>query len=118
MKRKIMISAVLALMLLALVACGKTQPVEQTNAPTEQVSETIPSIDPTTEETPTSADTTEETDADAWKTEFEQILFDNYGVVPDHYEDLGSGIYQVYMEIDGKVIPYVAVNSATGDYHG
>lgn len=121
MKRKIMISAVLALMLLALAACGKTQSVEQTrqtDAPTEQVSETIPSIDPTTEETPISAATTEETDADAWKTEFEQSLLDNYGVVPDHYEDLGDGIYQVYVEIDGNVIPYVAVDSATGDYHG
>ena len=43
---------------------------------------------------------------------------ENYGVVPDHYEDLGDGVYQVYVEIDGKVVPYVAVDSATGDYHG
>lgn len=122
MKRKTMIAAVLALtLLLALTACGNTQPVEQTQqtaASTEQVSETIPAIDPTAEETSINTDTTEETDADAWKTEFEQSLLDNYGVVPDHYEDLGDGIYQVYVEIDGKVIPYVAVDSATGDYHG
>lgn len=37
---------------------------------------------------------------------------------PDHYEDLGNGIYQVYVKIDGKVVPYVTVDSATGDYHG
>ena len=29
-----------------------------------------------------------------------------------------NGVYQVYVEIDGKVVPYVAVDSATGDYHG
>lgn len=52
------------------------------------------------------------------KTEFEKSLLENYGVTPDHYEDLGDGVYQVYVEIDGKVVPYVAVDSATGDYHG
>lgn len=114
MKQKSLIAAVLALMLFALTACGKTQSVEPTDVPTEQSSETKPAVSPTTEETSINTDTTE----DAWKTEFEQSLFDNYGVVPDHYEDLGDGIYQVYVEIDGKVIPYVAVDSATGDYHG
>ena len=118
MKQKSLIAVVLALVLLALAACGKTQPVEQTDAPTEQISETIPTIDPTTEETPVNTDTTRETDADAWKAEFEQSLLDNYGVVPDHYEYLENGVYQVYVEIDGKIVPYVAVNSATGDYHG
>lgn len=53
-----------------------------------------------------------------WKTEFEKSLLENYGVTPDHYEDLGGGVYQVYVKIDGKVVPYVAVDSATGDYHG
>ena len=33
-------------------------------------------------------------------------------------EDLGDGIYQVYVEIGGEIVPFVAVNSATGDYHG
>ena len=31
---------------------------------------------------------------------------------------LGGGVYQVYVEIDGRIVPYVAVDSATGDYHG
>lgn len=55
---------------------------------------------------------------DAWKDVFEKSLLENYGVTPDHYEDLGNGVYQVYVEIDGKLVPYVAVDSATGDYHG
>ena len=54
----------------------------------------------------------------AWKAEFEKSLLENYGVTPDHYEDLGDGVYQVYVEIDGKIVPYVAVDSTTGDYHG
>ena len=48
----------------------------------------------------------------------EKSLLENYGVKPDHYEELENGVYQVYVEIDGKVVPYVAVDSATGDYHG
>lgn len=57
-------------------------------------------------------------DDEAWKTEFEKSLFENYGVKPEYYEDLGGGVYQVYVEIDGKTVPFVAVDSATGDYHG
>lgn len=115
MKQKSLIAAVLALMLFALTACVKTQSVEQTDVPAEQSSETN---SPSTEEILTHANATEETDADAWKVEFEQSLLDNYGVVPDHYEYLEDGVYQVYVEINGNVIPYVVVDSATGDYHG
>ena len=49
---------------------------------------------------------------------FEKSLLENYGVTPHHYEDLGDGVYQVYVEIDGKIVPFVVVDSATGDYHG
>lgn len=49
---------------------------------------------------------------------FEKSLLEKYGVTPHHYEDLGDGVYQVYVEIDGKLVPFVAVDSATGDYHG
>ena len=55
---------------------------------------------------------------DSWKAAFEQSLLENYGVAPDHYEDLGGGIYQVYVNINGQTVPYVVVNSATDDYHG
>ena len=55
---------------------------------------------------------------ESWKVDFEKSLWENYNVTPEYYEDLGDGIYQVYVKIDGKVVPYVAVDSATGDYHG
>lgn len=55
---------------------------------------------------------------ESWKAEFEQSLLENYGVTPESYEDLGDGVYQVYVKIDGKLVPYVAVDSKTGDYHG
>ena len=44
-------------------------------------------------------------------------LFSKYGVLPEYYEDLGDGIYQVYVEVGGEIVPFVTVNSATGDYH-
>ena len=39
-------------------------------------------------------------------------------LLPEYYEDLGDGIYQVYVEVGGEIVPFVTVNSATGDYHG
>ena len=55
---------------------------------------------------------------ESWKTDFEKSLWENYNVTPEYYEDLGDGIYQVYVKMDGKTVPYVCVDSATGDYHG
>ena len=55
---------------------------------------------------------------ESWKVDFEKSLWENYNVTPEYYEDLGDGIYQVYVKIDGKTVPYVCVDSATGDYHG
>ena len=51
-----------------------------------------------------------------WKADLEKSLFENYGVVPKYYEDLGDGIYQVYVEVGGEVTPLVTVDSATGEY--
>ena len=45
-------------------------------------------------------------------------MFEKYGVLPEYYEDLGDGIYQVYVEVGGEIVPFVTVDSATGDYHG
>ena len=123
MRGKAMIAAAIAvMMLLSLTACGM-QPVlgksDQDTSITENTNGTV--------DTPPSPDTDSSPDApanensaadDAWKAAFEKSLLENYGVKPDHYEDLGNGVYQVYVEIDGKVVPYVAVDSATGDYHG
>ena len=58
------------------------------------------------------------TESDDWKAAFEESLYSNYQVTVDHYEDLGDGVYQVYVVIDGKTVPYVTVDSKTGDYHG
>ena len=55
---------------------------------------------------------------ESWKAAFEKSLWENYNVTPEYYEDLGDGIYQVYVKINGKTVPYVCVDSATGDYHG
>ena len=58
------------------------------------------------------------TQDEPWKVTLAEDLFQKYGVVPEYYEDLGNGIYQVYVEIGGELVPFVAVNSTTGDYHG
>ncbi len=115
-----------AAMLFSLAACGKqtgnaptplpsptqqaTPPVEQTQTP--PVVTEAPAVESAAPvEAPAS-------DVEPWKVEFEKSLLENYGVTPEYYEDLGDGIYQVYVKIDGKLVPYVAVDSATGDYHG
>ena len=133
MKLKSLATTALALtLLLALAACGQTRTADESQKPDstiEQTGETETSGIPTTEETSTEGDSTEDTtvenntvenasDSESWKNEFEKSLLENYGVSPDHYEDLGDGIYQVYVEINGNVVPFVTVDSSTGDYHG
>lgn len=58
------------------------------------------------------------TEDEPWKAALAEDLLQKYGVLPKYYEDLGDGIYQVYVEVGGEIVPFVAVNSATGDYHG
>ena len=118
--KKLIFFAALAAMLLMLTACGAKDdelPVtlipDTTAAPTEAPTE-VPTQTPT--QAPTQAPT--QVEKEAWKIEFEKSLLENYGVTPESYEDLGGGVYQVYVRIDGKLVPYVAVDSATGDYHG
>lgn len=111
-----------ALLVISLTACGKTQTRELPDQPVSSAQPAAPAVS-TPAVTP-EADTdipAEESAADTrepWKIEFEKSLLENYGVTPDHYEDLGNGVYQVYVVINGSVVPYVAVDSATGDYHG
>ena len=108
MKRKTFAAAACAaLLLLTLTACEKTRQADGNGRPAAAVEQAEPA-----------EGAAASTGNDAWKVEFEKSLLENYGVVPDHYEDLGGGVYQVYVEIDGKIVPYVAVDSATGDYHG
>lgn len=120
MKHKPFAAAILAaVLLLSLSACGGTQSPASSDKPSSATQQTEQQNNTETSATDNSPTYGEETAADrAWKTKFEQSLFENYGVVPESYEDLGNGIYQVYVEVDGKVIPFVTVDSATGDYHG
>lgn len=120
MKLKAFAAAMLAAtLLLALSACGKTQsPAASDNLdpPTQQTEQqTIPDASGT-EDTP--ADTDESSEDEPWKAALADELFEKYGVLPEYYEDLGDGIYQVYVEVGGEVVPFGTVDSATGEYHG
>lgn len=110
--KKLRFLAALAAMLLVLTACR----ARDNELPVTPIPDTTDVPAETATEAPTEAPTQEE--KEAWKIEFEKSLLENYGVTPEYYEDLGDGIYQVYVRIDGKLVPYVAVDSATGDYHG
>ena len=126
----IIAAALAAMMLISLTACGKVPPTGNSDQdPYDEAKEggTVEMIPSTDTDGSADADTAEGKDTpanedgaadDAWKAAFEKSLLENYGVKPDHYEELENGVYQVYVEIDGKVVPYVAVDSATGDYHG
>ena len=119
MKYKSFILLLAAVMVLSLSACGKLPTPDKSASSVSAGTQVEPSNEgnaPADENPAADADTS--ANDEAWKTEFEKSLLENYGVTPDHYEDLGDGVYQIYVEIDGKVVPYVAVDSATGDYHG
>ena len=119
MKYKSFILLLTAVMVLSLAACGKSPAPDKSELSPSTGTQVEPSneVDAPIDENPT-ADADTSANDEAWKTEFEKSLLENYGVTPDHYEDLGDGVYQVYVEIDGKIVPYVAVDSTTGDYHG
>ena len=124
-QRNIALAALAALLLFTLAACGRRAPAPApaSAASAGEGAADAPAEEPSVPDSSGSETEPAEKDAssaadEAWKQAFEESLWENYGVVPDHYEDLGDGVYQVYVEIDGKVVPYVAVDSATGDYHG
>jgi len=119
MKYKSFILFLAAAMVLSLPACGELPAPDQSESSVSAGTQVEPSNEgaaPANESSIEDADTS--ANDEVWKKEFEKSLLENYGVTPDHYEDLGDGVYQVYVKIDGKVVPYVAVDSATGDYHG
>ena len=97
------LAAVLAaVLLLSLPACTKAQPPAQTEPalpPTEQTHATIPAEDA------------------PWQEELADKLLETYGVLPEYYEDLGDGSYQVYAEVGGEILPFAILNAATGEYH-
>ena len=131
MRGKVIIAAAIAAtMLLSLTACGRLPFLGKSDQDTSVTGNAAGAVDvtsPADTSISSDGDTAEDKDAltnedtaadDSWKAEFEKSLLDSYDVKPDHYEELENGVYQVYVEIDGKVVPYVVVDSATGDYHG
>ncbi len=90
-----------------------TQPVSAKHGPQMTTDPVGPSFTPKPTDTPTPTPT-----GDAWKAEFEADLRKNYGVEVDHYEFIGGTSYQAYVRINGEIVPYVCIDSATGNYHG
>ena len=120
MKCKAYLAAMLAAMaLFALTACGQTQPPaasDQLDSAAQQTEQqTVPGTPEAEDAPPNEGESSEE---EPWKAALAEDLFEKYGVLPEYYEDLGNGIYQVYVEVGGEIVPFVTVDSATGDYHG
>lgn len=120
MKQKLLITVILAFALLSVLsACKKAEvqtAIDETNNSTVQTDKDNNSDLQSKDNSSKEGEKDEQ--KEQWKVAFEKSLFENYQAVPEYYEDLGDGIYQVYVKIDGKVVPYVTVNSKTGDYHG
>ena len=90
-----------------------TQPVSAKPGPQMTMDPVGPSFTPKPTETPTPTPT-----GDACKAEFEADLKERYGVEVDHYEFIGGTSYQAYVRINDEIVPYVCIDSATGNYHG
>lgn len=121
-----------AILLFTLSACGKTQPPaasgkldsaagqteQQNDVETSANEDSSPHGDEVSEDESAPAGSGEASEEEPWQAALAEDLFEKYGVLPEYYEDLGDGIYQVYVEVGGEVVPFVTVDSATGDYHG
>lgn len=55
---------------------------------------------------------------DNWREMFEKDLYNAYGKKVTRLEYLGGDMYQAYIEYNGSEVPYVAVSSRTGYFHG
>ena len=53
-----------------------------------------------------------------WKEMFEKDLYNAYGQKVTRLEYLGGDMYQAYIDNNGSEVPYVAVSSRTGYFHG
>lgn len=121
-----------AILLFTLSARGKTQPPaasgkldsaagqteQQNDVETSANEDSSPHGDEVSEDESAPAGSGEASEEEPWQAALAEDLFEKYGVLPEYYEDLGDGIYQVYVEVGGEAVPFVTVDSATGDYHG
>lgn len=108
-KKWILVTLLAAILMTSQTACGRDRSPAEPTEPVTTVQET------TGEEKP---NWQKEAEDAPWKAALAEDLFQKYGVLPEYYEDLGDGIYQVYVEVGGEIVPFVTVNSATGEYHG
>lgn len=100
MKRKAFASAVLAAaLLLALMGCGRKE---------------TPQTQPATQET--AAPAAETAAQEPWMAALAEELFQQYGVLPEYYEDLGDGRYAVFVEVGGEIMPFGTVDAETQDF--
>lgn len=53
-----------------------------------------------------------------WKEMFQKDLYNAYGKKVTRLEYLGGDMYQAYIDNNGSEVPYVAVSSRTGYFHG
>ena len=53
-----------------------------------------------------------------WEEMFKKDLYEKYDENLVKVEPLGNGLYQAYIEKEGKEVPYVVVSSRTGYFHG
>ena len=90
-----------------------TQPVSARHGPQMTMDPVGPSFTPKSTEAPKPTPT-----GDACKAEFEADLKERYGFEVDHYEYIGGTSYQAYVRINDEIVPYVCIDSATGNYHG
>ena len=96
-----------------------TQPVSATPGPQMTMDPVGPSFTPKPTEAPKSTEAPKPTPTgDACKAELEADLKERYGVEVDHYEFIGGTSYQAYVRINDEIVPYVCIDSATGNYHG
>lgn len=96
-----------------------TQPVSARHGPQMTMDPVGPSFTPKPTEAPKSTEAPKPTPTgDACKAEFEADLKERYGFEVDHYEFIGGTSYQAYVRINDEIVPYVCIDSATGNYHG
>ena len=79
-----------AVLLLALTACGRQTAAASDPAQTPAAPAVETPVIAATAATPTPA-AGKDAGSDGWKAKFERSLLEDYGVTPDHYEDLGNG---------------------------
>ena len=120
MKRYKCLIAILlaAIAMLALTGCGKEWPSLTQNGSEAAVLQAEPTAaladtEATANMEKTWAKAAEGPEEEPWKIDLAENLFEVYGVLPEYYEDMGDGLYRVYVEVGGEIVPFVVVSPNT-----